>query len=160
MTAQKWAETLKVLAITAVIATIGNFIATAKAGKPVPPLEAVPGMLVLFAIVVLGLGLQQLAEKAHIKLPGILFISLVGIVLSVPGLLPFAPFVSASVKKISLLALCTPILAYAGIAIGKDLDEFKKQGVAIIVVACLTFFGTYIGSAIIAQVLLKLTHII
>jgi len=55
------------------------------------------------------------------------------------------------------MALCTPILAYAGIAIGKDLDEFKKQGVTIVIVAILTFIGTFIGSAVIAQVVLKAT---
>ena len=58
---------------------------------------------------------------------------------------------------VELMALCTPILAYAGIAIGKDLDEFKKQGVKIIIVSILTFIGTFVGSAVIAEVVLKAT---
>ena len=55
------------------------------------------------------------------------------------------------------MALCTPILAYAGIAIGKDLDDFKKQGVSIVIVSILTFIGTFVGSAVIAEVVLKVT---
>ena len=35
----------------------------------------------------------------------------------------------------NLMSLCTPILAYAGISIGKDLDEFKKQGLGIMCTA-------------------------
>ena len=59
-----------------------------------------------------------------------------------------------------MLPLCTPILAYAGISAGKDLDTFKEQGIAIVCTAILAFIGTYIGSAIIAQIILKLTNVI
>ena len=54
----------------------------------------------------------------------------------------------------------SPILAYAGISIGKDMDSFKKQGVGIVITSLMAFAGTYIGSAIIAEVLLRLTHVI
>ena len=62
--------------------------------------------------------------------------------------------------KIGLLPLCTPILAYAGISAGKDLDTFKKQGFAIVCTALIAFIGTYIGSAIIAQIVLRLSGVI
>lgn len=39
-------------------------------------------------------------------------------------------------------------------------DTFKKQGLAIVVVAIITFFGTYVGSALIAEIILRLTHVI
>ena len=64
---------------------------------------------------------------------------------------------SASMNKIGLLPLCTPILAYAGISLGKDFGTFKSQGIAIVCVALLTFVGTYVGSAVIAEVVLRLT---
>jgi len=51
--------------------------------------------------------------------------------------------------------LCTPILAYAGVAIGKDLDAFAKTGWRIVVLSCSIFIGTYVGSAVIAQLILK-----
>lgn len=53
------------------------------------------------------------------------------------------------------MALCTPILAYAGVSIGKDLDDFAKTGWRIVLVAIVVFVGTYIGSAIIAQAILQ-----
>lgn len=60
----------------------------------------------------------------------------------------------------NLMSLCTPILAYAGISIGKDLDEFKKQGLGIMCTAIAAFTGTYVGSALIAQVVLMMTGVI
>ena len=58
------------------------------------------------------------------------------------------------VKQIGFVALCTPILAYAGISIGKDLDAFAKTGWRICLLSCVVFIGTYIASAIIAQAIL------
>ena len=45
-------------------------------------------------------------------------------------------------------------------SIGKDVDTFKKQGFAIVVVAIFTFAGTFLGSTIIAQIILKMTGVI
>lgn len=42
-----------------------------------------------------------------------------------------------------------------GIAICKDLDVFAKSSWRIVLVSVVVFIGTYIGSAIIAQVILK-----
>lgn len=156
-----WGVRLKVLLITGVFASIANFITSTKAGNPVTPLEAMPGLLIMLVIIIVGCFIQEAVLKlTKLKLPSILFISLVSIICSVPGLLPFAEYVIASFGKINMMALCTPILSYAGIAIGKDLDTFKKQGVAIVCVALLTFLGTYLGSAVIAQIVLKSTGVI
>ena len=77
-----------------------------------------------------------------------------GIVDSIPGV-PGSEIVNLYVKKVGFLALCTPILAYAGVAIGKDLDAFAKSGWRICLLAIVVFVGTYIASAIIAQAILK-----
>ena len=63
---------------------------------------------------------------------------------------------NAYIAKVNFLALTTPILAYAGIGIGKDMDAFLKSGWRIFIVACAVFFGTFLGSAIIAEVILKM----
>jgi hypothetical protein len=67
-----------------------------------------------------------------------------------------AAFINAAMTKVSFMSLTTPILAYAGIAIGKDLGVFKKSGWRIVVLACAVFIGTFIGSAIIAELVLRL----
>ncbi len=158
---ETWVTRIKVLFISGVFASIGNWIATVRAGKPVMPHEAIPGLLMMFGVIIVGCLIDDAARKfLNLKLPNIIYISFIAIVLSIPGFSPVAETIITNFGKIGLLALCTPILAYAGIAIGKDLEDFKKQGLAIMCTPCLTFVGTYIGSAVIAQVVLKLTNAI
>ena len=40
------------------------------------------------------------------------------------------------------------------------MDTFKEQGLAIVIVAIFTFAGTFLGSTIIAQIILKMTGVI
>ena len=60
----------------------------------------------------------------------------------------------AITDQVSLLAVCTPVLAYAGLAIGKDLALFKNISWRIIPVSLAVFSGTFIFAALIAQVTL------
>ncbi|MBR2595866.1 MAG: hypothetical protein IKE06_06030 [Solobacterium sp.] len=161
MTKENWFVHIKVLVLSSIFASIGNWINTIKSGNPVTPLGALPGMLLLFFITIVGLIIWDLIGKmtGGKNLPAIAYISLIAIIMTIPGV-PGAEFVASSINKIGLLPLCTPILAYAGISIGKDLDTFKKQGVAIVLVSLFAFFGTYVGSAIIAQIILKVTGVI
>jgi hypothetical protein len=147
----KFKDVFRIFVVTALITLVGNFI-----GYKINPIQAIPGMLILLVIVTLG----YLASKyIPIKLPSIAYISALAIIASIPGV-PGAETVIKYVGDIQFLAICTPILAYAGISIGKDMSSFKQQGLKIIVVALLTFIGTYVGSAIIAEVVLRLTGVI
>lgn len=153
----EWIKKIKCLTLVSAYALIGNWLSTMKSGAPVTPIEALPGMVMLLAITIIGVAISDILDKALPKnLPAIAYISLVAIVVTIPGF-PGAEFAFASMNKIGLLPLCTPILAYAGISLGKDFDTFKSQGIAIVCVALLTFVGTYVGSAIIAEVVLRLT---
>ncbi len=157
---ETWKTRIKVLFFSGIFSSIGNWISTTRSGAPVTPFEALPGLALMFVIICRGCLLQELIEKGgKFHLPTILYVSAISIILSLPAC-PLSGFMVSSFGKIGLLPICTPILAYAGIAIGKDLNDFARQGVAIIVVALCTFAGTFIGSAIIAQVMLKLTHVI
>lgn len=152
-----WLKKIKCLALVSVYALIGNWLSTMKAGDPVTPLEALPGMVMLFVITVIGVAISDGLDKVLPKnLPAIAYISLVAIIATIPGV-PGAEYMYECMNKIGLLPLCTPILAYAGISLGKDFDTFKSQGVAIVCVALLTFVGTYVGSAVIAEIVLRLT---
>ena len=154
----EWIKKIKCLTLVSAYALIGNWLSTMKAGYPVTPIEAFPGMVMLLVITLLGIAVSDLVAKVapKINLPAIAYISLVAIIVTIPGV-PGAEYMFASMNKIGLLPLCTPILAYAGISLGKDFDTFKSQGIAIVCVALLTFVGTYVGSAVIAEVVLKLT---
>ena len=153
----EWIKKIKCLTLVSAYALIGNWLSTMKSGAPVTPIEALPGMVMLLAITIIGVAISDVLDKALPKnLPAIAYISLVAIIVTIPGF-PGAEFAYASMNKIGLLPLCTPILAYAGISLGKDFDTFKSQGIAIVCVALLTFVGTYVGSAVIAEVVLRLT---
>ena len=48
MTKENWFVHIKVLVLSSIFASIGNWINTIKSGNPVTPLGALPGMLLLF----------------------------------------------------------------------------------------------------------------
>ncbi len=152
-----WPTRFKVLFYSGIFAMVAMYIASAKKGEPLFPQDTLPGMLWLLGIVVVGTILGDFIQKMGINLPTVLFIALISSIASVPGLWPGAESYIAAMKNISLLPLCTPILAYAGISTGKDVDAFRKQGFKIILVTLCAFTGTYIGSAIIANIVLNIS---
>ena len=139
-------ETTLVLIITAFLSLVANALSS-----NIPFLDAVPGMVILIAI---SLGGIIAARVLPGGIPAVAYITTLGCILTYPGF-PGSEIVNMYMKKVGFLALCTPILAYAGISIGKDMDAFKKTGWRIVVLACVIFIGTYLGSAIIAEVILK-----
>lgn len=142
---QKIIESAIVLLIVAVISLVGNWI-----GYGFGLVEALPGMGVLVGICLLGV----FANKCIYKLPTVLYVVTIGTIVTLPGF-PGNELFSAWVAKVNFLALTTPILAYAGVGIGKDLPALKKTGWRIVVVSLFVMIGTYVASAGIAQVVLK-----
>ncbi|WMJ79294.1 DUF340 domain-containing protein [Clostridium sp. MB40-C1] len=142
----KTKDTLLIMVIVGILSLVGNLI-----GYKNGIMESVPGMIILVGICVCGV---LLTKFIPVKIPSVAYIVLIGSLLTFPGF-PFAAAVSAYVKKVSFLSLTTPILAYSGISIGKDLDSFAKIGWKLVVLSCFVFIGTYLSSAIIAQLLLK-----
>lgn len=139
-------ETTLVLLITAVLSLVANALSS-----NIPFLDAVPGMVILIVISLVGIVAARVLPGG---IPAVAYITTLGCILTYPGF-PGSEIVNMYMKKVGFLSLCTPILAYAGISIGKDMDAFKKTGWRIVVLACVIFVGTYLGSAIIAEVILK-----
>jgi hypothetical protein len=62
---------------------------------------------------------------------------------------------STNHREVDFLALATPVLAYAGLAITRsEMVTFRASGWKLVIVAFLVFTGTYLASAAIAQVML------
>lgn len=153
-----WITRVKVLLFSSAFASVANYISSSKKGTPIYPWQIIPGLLMLLVIIILGCMIDDAARKhINLKLPNIIYISLLSIMFGIPSLSPIAGYFVAEVNKINLLALCTPILAFAGISLGKDMDEFKKQGVGIVVTSLVTIAGTYLGGVIVAQLILMVT---
>lgn len=132
------------LFISGFIMLIGNTI-----GYEVGFMEGIPGILWLVLFSLIGMIIKNLIP---VDLPAAAYISLVAIIFASP-ISPLASNVIESVEKISLLATCTPILAYAGVSIGRDWPLFKKIGYKGIIVSLLVIMGTVLMCVLIAEVL-------
>lgn len=154
-----WALRVKVLIVSGLFMVVANWISTFRAaGEVVGPLGGLPGILIMFVPAVLGFLVYDFMSNKFpkVNIPALLYASFFGIIMSLP-IFPGSAYMVAQVDKFGVLPMCTPILAYAGVSIGRDLDNFKRQGLGIVCTALMAFVGTYIGSAVIAQIVLKLT---
>ena len=139
-------QSFMLLAVICVVLLLSNWV-----GQGVDPLAGLPAMLILFACCVIGMLLKRFIP---FNVPAIAWISIVAILISLPQF-PFNAYVLEETAKMGVLQLLTPVLAYAGFAISQmEVDLFKKSGFKIAVVAILTFTGTFIGSAMVAQIML------
>ena len=103
-----WIKRIKCLIIISAITSIGNMISTTKAGNPVSPLAAIPGLFFLLVCTILGCIVYELINKVSPKnLPAIAYISLVTILLTIPGFSPIAEWAIDATNKVGLLPLCT-----------------------------------------------------
>lgn len=143
----KLIESAIVLVLVAAITLVGNTI-----GYKFGLLEALPGMLVLLGICFAGILANRFVWS---KLPTVLYVVTLGMVITLPGF-PGSETFSAWVGKVNFLALTTPILAYAGVGIGKDINSLKQTGWRIVVVSLVVMASTFIASAGISNVVLKM----
>ena len=143
----KFKNALIVLLITALVSLVGNFV-----GPKINPITALPGMLILVGIAAAGIGLAKIIPG---KIPAVAYIVTLAAIMTIPGV-PFSKEVYEYTSKVNFLALCTPILAYAGIYTGKNLSALKNTGWRIFILAVAVMLGTYIFSALISHFVLKL----
>lgn len=142
-------QSVPLLAILSLIALIGNSVASRSL-----PLEATPGMLVLMGIALGGSLLFTLLPFKGI--PAIVYVSLLGILVTAP-FSPLSPLLVPLVAKVNFLALATPVLGCAGISLASEAEQMKKQGFKMFLVSLIVFTGTFLGSAVLAELLLNLT---
>lgn len=140
------------LSIVGIMTLLGNFI-----GYEVMPVAALPGIMTLMGIVLIGMIIHELLPFK--KLPAIAYIGLLAFIMTIPGV-PGSEKVVEWTSEVNLLALTTPILAYAGISIGNSWVDFAKMGWKTIIVGMLVLLGTYLGSAIIAEIILRIQGIV
>ncbi|KDN10261.1 MULTISPECIES: hypothetical protein [unclassified Gilliamella] len=139
-------ETIFLLILVAIIMAAGNTV-----GYKIDFILSLEALSILVVISIVGYFVGKIPVLN--KFPVILWVSIVAAVASSP-IFPFHEQVVSLTDKVSLLAVCTPVLAYAGLAIGKDLALFKSISWRIIPVSLAVFSGTFILAAIIAQITL------
>ncbi|QEL12424.1 DUF3100 domain-containing protein [Kushneria phosphatilytica] len=142
---QQLGRTAIVLAVVCVVAWISNTINGASLAA------AAPGMIILYVMSMIGL---LITRAAPFYLPGVAWVSLVSILLTLPWF-PGSGWMVEQLKAVNFLAIVTPVLAYAGLALTRrEFTMFRQTGWKLVIIALLVFTGTYIGSALVAQLLL------
>lgn len=137
------------LSAIGLITLVGNWI-----GFGIKPLEALPGMAILVAIAVLGWWISKIIP-IKVESPTVVWISLLALILTSP-IFPGHEMLTKVTNKVNFMAITTPVLSYAGLSLGKDIDTFKKLGLRIIIVSLLVYTGTFIVATGFAQIALKL----
>lgn len=125
-------------------------------GYGVPIIEALPGMILLLVLTFIGV----ICEKVlPLNLPAIIYISIIALLIALP-VSPIGDTVAELTGKVNTLPICTAILAYSGVAIGKQWAEFRKMGWKSIVVTIVVIFSTFLGSALVAQFILGIQGVV
>lgn len=145
-TGQKIVHFAVVVFIAAVITAIGNILDGKHAFGP-----SLVGVFVLAAIALVGATISYL--PGFKKLPMVFWVSIVGVIVSIPGV-PGSKWIVEQTSAVSFLATTTPVLAYAGLSLGKDLGAFRKLSWRIVPVALFVAAGTFLCAVIMAQVVL------
>ena len=149
----RYIEWLVLFVISGCGIALANFV-----GFDVGFMESLPGILVLLVIAALGVAVSKVIP---LKLPVVAYVSIIGLLAACP-VSPCREFVSRefvidAAGKINFTAPLTMVGAYAGISISDQIRSFLKQGWKMILVGVFVMTGTFVGSALIAHVVLKIT---
>ena len=124
-------------------------------GYKMPVGDSIIGVLLLSAISLVGLTISNFMSR-FVKLPSMIYVSLLGLLLACP-VSPVKDIVVETTTPVAFLAPATALGVFAGISLGKDLKEFAKMGWKLIVITLFVITGTFIFSALVADVVLKIT---
>ena len=102
--------------------------------------DSLPGVCILLVIAIAGVAVSKVVP---LKLPIVAYVSILGLLAASP-ISPCREFV-------------TMVGAYAGISISDQIHTFVKQGWKMILIGIFVMTGTFVFSAIIAQIGLTLT---
>ena len=144
-------NSLAMLIVVGILTVVANYV-----GYDISPLAAVPGM-----VLIIGIGLVSLflGRYAPLELPSFAYAILIAFLF----VLPFSPVqdvVLGFTEQVEFLATTTPILAYAGLSVGLQVRRMRDVSWKLVIVAVFVFFGTFFGSALIAQAILSAQVII
>mgnify|MGYP006320937623 FL=1 len=120
--------------------------------------DSIIGVLLLSAISLVGLTISNFMSR-FVKLPSMIYVSLLGLLLACP-VSPVKDIIVETTTPVAFLAPATALGVFAGISLGKDLKEFAKMGWKLVLITLFVITGTFIFSALVADVVLKITGVI
>lgn len=153
MVRKYFVQQLGLLLMVSVIIILTNVI-----GYKMPVKDSIIGVLLLSAISLIGLTISKFMSR-FVKLPSMMYVSLLGLLLACP-VSPVKDIVVETTTPVAFLAPATALGAFAGISLGKDLKDFAKMGWKLVLITLFVITGTFIFSALVADIVLKMTEAI
>lgn len=150
MVRKYFVQQLGLLLMVSVVIILTNVI-----GYIMPVGDSIIGVLLLSAISLVGLTISNFMSR-FVKLPSMMYVSLLGLLLACP-VSPVKDIVVETTTPVAFLAPATALGAFAGISLGKDLKDFAKMGWKLVLITLFVITGTFIFSALVADVVLKIT---
>lgn len=150
MVRKYFVQQLGLLLMVSVIIILTNVI-----GYKTPVKDSIIGVLLLSAISLIGLTISKFMSR-FVKLPSMMYVSLLGLLLACP-VSPVKDIVVETTTPVAFLAPATALGAFAGISLGKDLKDFTKMGWKLVLITLFVITGTFIFSALVADIVLKMT---
>ena len=153
-TAQKLVNYFKILILCS-IAVLTTQLVNKKGDLDVA--GTVVGLLMITVVCLAALLISEV--KALKQIPSCAWASLISLVLTTPWC-PLNELVLKYTGNVSTGQIGTVILVVAGVSIGTRLADVKRLSWKIVLVSIFVFCGTFFGSALIAQLILKMKGII
>ena len=150
MVRKYFVQQLGLLLMVSVIIILTNVI-----GYKMPVKDSIIGVLLLSAISLIGLTISKFMSR-FVKLPSMMYVSLLGLLLACP-VSPVKDIVVGTTTPVAFLAPATALGAFAGISLGKDLKDFAKMEWKLVLITLFVITGTFIFSALVADIVLKMT---
>ena len=150
MVRKYFVQQLGLILMVSVVIILTNII-----GYKMPVGDSIIGVLLLSAISLVGLTISNFMSR-FVKLPSMIYVSLLGLLLACP-VSPVKDIIVETTTPVAFLAPATALGAFAGISLGKDLKEFAKMGWKLVLITLFVITGTFIFSALVADVVLKIT---
>lgn len=150
MVRKYFVQQLGLLLMVSVVIILTNVI-----DYKMPVGDSIIGVLLLSAISLVGLTISNFMSR-FVKLPSMIYVSLLGLLLACP-VSPVKDIIVETTTPVAFLAPATALGAFAGISLGKDLKEFAKMGWKLVLITLFVITGTFIFSALVADVVLKIT---
>lgn len=150
MVRKYFVQQLGLLLMVSVVIILTNVI-----GYKMPVGDSIIGVLLLSAISLVGLTISNFMSR-FVKLPSMMYVSLLGLLLACP-VSPVKDIVVETTTPVAFLAPATALGAFAGISLGKDLKDFAKMGWKLVLITLFVITVTFIFSALVADVVLKIT---
>ena len=149
---QEYIKIILTLIMSLLLILFTQWIKLLKNPKSMPiTKETVFGLVILGIFSILGIFIHGIVQKQPVKIikdfPILGWVSMVSLVACI-----ILPQVIEAVNSIDFLSITTPILTYAGISVADRLKDLRKVSWKIVIVGIFVFLGTYLGSAILAQI--------